>query len=69
MTKQEILEKAHPDKSYTTPPLANYATVYKAMDEYYNEAIDDAARLIKSELMAELDSTHLISQLQQLKKQ
>lgn len=34
MSKEEILEKAHPNRSYMTPPNANYATVYKAMDEY-----------------------------------
>lgn len=34
MSKEEILEKAHPDKSYLTPPTVNYQTSYKAMDEY-----------------------------------
>lgn len=32
MTKEEVLEMAHPDKSYLTPPSVNYETAYKAMD-------------------------------------
>ena len=34
LSKEEALEKAHPDKSYMTPPRANYQTIYKAMDLY-----------------------------------
>lgn len=37
ISKEEALEKAHPDKSYMTPPSANYETIYKAMDIYANQ--------------------------------
>lgn len=34
LSKEQVLENAHPDNSYATPPSANYQTVYKAMDLY-----------------------------------